>query len=72
MNKIGNCCRTQRKDAPPEIIKLPIIHPTDDGRKAVSRPEANVGSQNDREGSITTDDSVCRHMIEPYALPDLS
>ena len=63
MNKIGNCCCNQRKDTLPEMIKLPTsIRPTDDGRKAVSRPqaEANVGSQNDREGSITTDDSVRR------------
>lgn len=59
--QIGNCCCNQRKDTLPEMIKLPTsICPTEDGHKAVSRPqaEANVGSQN--EGSITTDDSVRR------------
>ena len=49
----------KHKDMLPEMIKLPTsICPTNDGCKVVSRPKANVGSQNDHEGSITTDDSV--------------
>jgi len=56
MCKIDNRCWTQRKDTPPEMIKLPTSHPTN----KIPRPETGVESQSGREGSVTTDDSVRR------------
>ncbi|KAH9066926.1 hypothetical protein EDB83DRAFT_2596557 [Lactarius deliciosus] len=49
-----------RKDTPPDMIKLPTIHPADQRRHTVSTPfpasETDVESA--REGSVTTDDSI--------------
>ena len=45
------------------MIKLPTVHPADQRDHTVatpySAPETDVESQNIREGSVTTDDSVC-------------
>jgi hypothetical protein len=56
--QLGNWGWTQRKDTPPEMIKLPTVHPADS--TPFSAPESDVKPQNAREASITTDDSVCR------------
>ena len=49
-------------DMPPEMIKLPDVHPTDKRCHAVSTtffaPETDAESA--PEGSVTTNDSVCR------------
>ena len=61
-HEIGNWCWTQRKDTPLEMIKLPTVYPADKRRHTVSTPfsapETDVESAH--EGSVTTDDSVCR------------
>ena len=64
MCEIGNQYWTQCKDTPLEMIKLPTVHPADKRRHTnatpFSAPETDVEeSQNTREGSVTTDDSVC-------------
>ena len=60
-HEIGNWCWTQHKDTPPEMIKLPTVRPADKRRHTVSTPfsapETDVESA--REGSVTTNDSVC-------------
>jgi hypothetical protein len=63
MNEIGNWYWTQREDTAPETIKLPTVHAAGKKRHIVttpfSAPETDVESQSAREGSVTTDDSVC-------------
>ena len=48
-------------DTPPEMIKLPDVHPADKRCHAVSTtffaPETDAESA--PKGSVTTDDSVC-------------
>ena len=67
MCEIGNQCWTQRKDTPLEMIKLPTVHPADKRRHTDATPpfapETDVESQNTREGSVTTDDSVCHQYL---------
>ena len=54
----------QRKETPPEVIKLLAALSSDKGRHMVSTrvsvPKTDVESHSVREGSITTDDLVCR------------
>jgi hypothetical protein len=63
MNEIGNWYWTQCNDTVPEMIKLPTVHPADKRHHIIAMPfsasETDVESRSAREGSITTDDSVC-------------
>ena len=67
MCEISDRCWTQRKDTPLEMIKLPTVHPADKRRHTDATPffapETDVESQNTHEGSVTTDDSVCRQYL---------
>jgi hypothetical protein len=49
------------------MIKLPAVPPADPRPQTAatpfSAPETDVESQNTREGSVTTDDSVCRQYL---------